>query len=60
MQKKINELFKQDGVPGGVIFISRVRAAVSAAGGELDNTVTGADVTCAADEVPLLGIITWV
>ena len=60
VQKKINELFKQDGVPGGVIFISRVRAAVSAAGGELDNTVTGADVTCAADEVPLLGIITWV
>ena len=60
VRRKIEELFKQDGAPGCVIFISRVRSAVSSAAGELDNAVTGDDVICAVDEVPLLGTIAWV
>ena len=59
VKKKIEEVFIKNGALSGTIFISHVRAAVSAADGEYDNTVQGADVVCAADEVPVLGTINW-
>lgn len=59
VKKKIEEVFIKNGALAGTIFISHVRAAVSAAEGEYDNAVQGSDVVCAADEVPVLGAINW-
>jgi len=53
-----------DGVKtaGGLLYLSQIRAAISAAAGEVDYTMTvpGADVQVAQGQITTMGAITWV
>lgn len=54
-------LFKQEGSPGGVIYLSHIRAAISAATGETDHVLVSptANVSLGTGILPTVGDITW-
>ncbi len=51
----------RDSEPGGTILLSHLREAISTAAGETDHdiTVPAGDVTVQANQIPVLGDITW-
>ena len=51
----------RDGEPGGTILLSHLREAISTAAGETDHVITvpAADVTLQANQIAVLGDITW-
>lgn len=61
VQAALSNLIDSEGDLGGTIYLSHIRAAVSSATGETDNTVISpaTDVTCKATELPVMGQITW-
>ena len=61
VQAALSNLIDSEGDLGGTIYLSHIRAAVSGATGETDNTVISptSDVTCAETELPVMGQITW-
>lgn len=61
VEASLKELLQRDAEPAGTILISKIREAVSVAAGETDNEVTSpaADVTHAAGEIAIFGVITW-
>ena len=61
VEAELRDLLARDAEPGGTILISRIREAVSIAAGETDNVVSTptANVTHAAGELAVLGVITW-
>lgn len=61
IEANLRDMLARDAEPGGTILISRIREAVSIAAGETDNTITtpSANVTHDADELAVLGDITW-
>lgn len=58
---ELEDMLLRDAEPGGTIYLSRIREAVSIAAGETDNIVSvpAADVTHASDEIATMGTITW-
>lgn len=61
VQAALSNLIDSESDLGGTIYLSHIRAAVSSATGETDNTVISpaTDVTCEATELPVMGQITW-
>jgi len=57
VQAELADFFMREAAPGGTIYISRLREAVSLAAGEYDNRVfaPAADVTASAGFFPMLG-----
>jgi uncharacterized phage protein gp47/JayE len=58
---ELADLLAAEAVPGGTLFLSRVRAAISRAAGELDNSVTlpAADVVASPGAILTLGTVTF-
>lgn len=58
---ELTDFFRREAVPGGTIYISRLREAISTAAGETSHelTVPAADVLHAAGEIATLGVVTW-
>lgn len=61
IEAALTDLFTAEAVPGGSIYLSHIRAAISGAAGETDYTLVSpsADVTSASGELLVLGTITW-
>ena len=57
----LQDLFTAEAEPGGTIYISHIRAAISAASGEVDHVLVSPteNVTAAEGELLVLGDITW-
>lgn len=62
VEAELADLHAREAEPGGTLYISRIREAVSHAAGESDNTVTSpsADVVSGAGELSVLGTVTFV
>jgi uncharacterized phage protein gp47/JayE len=58
----LEELLNRETAPGGTLFLSHIRAAISNAAGEADHvlTVPAANVTPPAGTILTMGVITWV
>lgn len=61
VQAELADLFAREATPGGGILLSHIRAAISAASGENDYTLTSPTVnlTATAGQMLTLGGITW-
>lgn len=59
--RELNSALLRDGVPGGKIYRSRLSEAISLAAGEMAHRLTApeGDVQLGAEELPVLGAITW-
>lgn len=61
VQAELSDLIAREAKPGGTIYLSHIRAAISAATGEDNYTMSApsADVTNTAGNMTTLGTITW-
>lgn len=61
VQAELEDLLLREAEPGGTLYLSRIREAVSLAAGESDSTVTvpSADVTKSSGQIATMGVITW-
>lgn len=61
VEAEIADLVARQAVPGGTILVSHLRAAISAAAGEVDHVLVSplADITHAAYEIAVPGPVTW-
>lgn len=61
VQAELADLLLREAIPGGTILLSHLRAAISAAAGETDYTLTSpvANVTNTAGNISTMGTITW-
>jgi uncharacterized phage protein gp47/JayE len=61
VEKALADLFVSEAEPGGTMYLSHIRAAISNAAGEIDSTVVSpsANVTAASNTLLTLGTITW-
>lgn len=61
IRSALKDLFLKEAVPGGAIYVSHIRAAISAAAGEVDHTLVSpsADVTSENNQLLVLGTLTW-
>lgn len=61
VEAELRDLLQRVGEPGGTVYLSQIREAVSIAAGEVDNSVTApaANVSIDVDEIPVMGTITW-
>ena len=61
VQAELADLLLREAVPGGIILLSHIRAAISAASGETDYVLTAplANVTNSTGNMSTLGTITW-
>ena len=62
VKQELKDLFAREGVPGQRIYLSHIRAAISAALGEEDHTVTSPTsdpIPDSNNELLTLGEITW-
>ena len=61
VQAELQDLLLREAVPGGTLLLSHIRAAISAAAGEADYTLTvpSADVTRTTGQLTTMGTITW-
>lgn len=61
VQAELADLLLREAVPGGIIFLSHIRAAISAAAGETDYVLTApaANVTNSTGNMSTMGSITW-
>lgn len=62
VQTELQDLLRRESTPGGTILLSHIRAAISAAAGETDYTLTSpvANVTNTVGNMTTMGTITWV
>jgi len=62
VEAELEDLLLREAEPGGTLYLSRIRAAVSLAAGETDSEVTvpAADVVKASGQIATMGTITWV
>jgi len=62
VQAELEDLIKRVAEPGGTIYLSQIREAVSAAAGEVDSDVTvpAADAVASAGNLYTMGTITWI
>jgi len=58
---ELADLISRESIPGGTLLLSHQRAAISAAAGETNYTMTApvADVMNATGYMTTLGVITW-
>lgn len=58
---EIADLLRREAAPGATILLSHMREAISIAAGETDHvlTVPAANITHAAGEMAVMGVITW-
>lgn len=58
---ELADLFRREAKPGGAVLLSHIRAAISAAAGEDDYTLTSptANVVATTGQMLTLGVITW-
>lgn len=61
VQAELADLLLREAVPGGIILLSHIRAAISAAAGETDYVLTAplANVTNSTGNMSTMGSITW-
>lgn len=61
VKEELTALFMREGEPGGRIYLSHIRAAISAALGEEDHTLISptADIVPRTGVLPVVGDITW-
>ena len=61
VEAELSELFTREAEPGSLIYLSHIRAAISAAIGEEDHTLISptANVTAKTGELLTLGTVTW-
>lgn len=61
VQAELADLLRREAQPGGTILLSHLREAISVAAGETNNVLVSptADVTHTANQMPVLGDITW-
>lgn len=62
VEAELEDMIKRDASPGGVIYLSRISEAISAAEGEVAHTLTvpAADVTHTVGQIATMGTITWI
>lgn len=62
VQAELTDLLLREAVPGGTILLSHIQAAISAASGENDHTLTvpSANVAMSTGYIATMGAITWV
>lgn len=62
VEAALESLIRREAEPGGTLFISRIREAISSATGEFDYimTVPSANVTRTTGQITTMGAITWV
>lgn len=62
IQVELADLLRREAEPGGTIYLSHIREAISLAADEVDHVLTApaADVVSAAGHIPVMGVITWV
>ena len=61
VEAELADLILREAVPGGTILLSHIRAAISAAAGENDFTLTSpsANVTRTTGQMTVMGTVTW-
>lgn len=61
VEKALADLFISEAEPGGLMYLSHIRAAISNAAGEIDSTVVApvADIQAPSGTLLTLGTITW-
>ena len=61
VKQELSSLFAREGLPGGRIYLSHVRAAISSALGEQDHKLVSpaSDIVMAKNALPIVGRITW-
>lgn len=61
VEKALADLFISEAEPGGLMYLSHIRAAISNAAGEIDSTVVqpAANIQAPANTLLTLGTITW-
>lgn len=60
VEAELDDMIRRDATPGGTIKVSRIREAISIASGETDHAINlTADVTCASNELIVLGTVSW-
>ena len=59
---ELTDLITREAIPGGTIYLSHLREAISIAAGEIDNVLTtpSANVTNTTGNISTMGTITWV
>ena len=57
----LQDLFRRAAAPGSTLYLSQIRAAISEAPGEVDNTIQApeSDVVPTAGQLPVLGTVTF-
>lgn len=61
VEAELEDLIAREGEPGGTIYLSHIREAISLADGEIDHTLLSpsADIVSAAGHMPVMGEIVW-
>lgn len=61
VEAELQDLFDRDAEPGGIIYLSRIREAVSVAAGETDNSISNpsADIDPSNGYIATMGTVTW-
>lgn len=61
VQAELADLYAREAEPGGRLYLSHSREAISIAAGEVDHVLTApvADTVPATGQIPMLGVITW-
>lgn len=61
VQANLADLLRREAAPGGTLYLSHIREAISLAAGETNHALTSpsADVVSAAGHIPVMGTITW-
>lgn len=61
VQAELADLLQREAGPGGTIYVSHLREAISIAAGEANHVLTSpaADVVSATGHIPIMGTITW-
>lgn len=59
---ELGDLFAREAEPGGTIYLSHLREAVSVSAGEVDHTITApvADVVATSLQFPVLGVVSFI
>lgn len=59
---ELADLLRREAKPGGTLYLSHLREAISLAADEVNHALTApaADVVSAAGHIPVMGVITWV
>jgi uncharacterized phage protein gp47/JayE len=62
IETELRDMIRRDAIPGGTIYLSRIKEAISVASGEFDHvlTIPSANVTHTTGQIAVMGTITWI